>query len=119
MRYLVFLGIVLLGIATAAHLDAQQPTPSSPAQPGEQSGAMGGMMPMEMCRQMMAGHMMGGGGMGAGGMGAGMMGMSMGGGAQMDPKTRAEMLEMRGEMMKAMGEIMMRHAKKLQGSPAR
>ena len=55
MRYLVILGIVLLGIATTAHLDAQQPTTSSPAQPAEPGGASGGTMPMEMCRQMMAG----------------------------------------------------------------
>jgi hypothetical protein len=115
----VLLGIVLFTIATATHLDAQQPTTpkdphhpdtpaaSSSAQSGEQGGAAGGMMPMEMCRQMMAGHMMGG-----------MMGMPMGGDAQqMDPKTRAQMLEMRGEMMKAMGDIMMKHAKRMQGAP--
>ena len=62
---------------------------------------------MEMCHQMMMGHMMGG-----------MMQMPMGGEAQkMDPKTTAQMLEMRGEMMKAMGDIMMKHAKKMQGGP--
>ena len=65
-------------------------------------------MPMEMCHQMMMSHMMGGG----------MTGMSMGGDAQkMDPKTMAQMMEMRGEMMKAMGDIMMKHAKKMQGNP--
>jgi hypothetical protein len=65
------------------------------------------MMSMEMCHQMMMGHMMGG-----------MMQMPMGGEAQkMDPKTTAQMLEMRGEMMKAMGDIMMKHAKKMQGGP--
>ena len=105
----VLLGTALFTIAAATHLDAQQPTtPSSSAtQPGEQGGAAGGMMPMEMCRQMMAGHMMGG-----------MMGMPMGGDAQrMDPKTMAQMMEIRGEMMKAMGEIMMKHAKKMQSAP--
>jgi len=64
-------------------------------------------MSMEMCHQMMMSHMMGGG----------MMGMPMGGEAQMDPKSRAQMLEMRGEMMKAMGDIMMKHAKKMQSAP--
>ena len=55
---------------------------------------------MEMCRQMMAD----------------MMGMPMmGGGAPADPKEKAEMLQMRGEMMKAMGEIMMKHAKRMHG----
>ena len=46
------------------------------------------------------------------------MGGPMGGEAQgMDPKTRAQMMEMRGEMMKAMGEIMLKHAKRMQGTP--
>ena len=63
---------------------------------------------MEMCHQMMMSHMMGGG----------MMGMPMSGESQkMDPKTMAQMLEMRGEMMKAMGDIMMKHAKKMQSAP--
>jgi hypothetical protein len=54
---------------------------------------------MDMCRQMMSA----------------MMGMPMSGGAgPMDPKERADMLQMRGEMMKAMGDIMMRHAKRMQ-----
>ena len=61
---------------------------------------------MEMCHQMMARHMMHG------------MGMPMGSDAQkMDPKTMAQVLEMRGEMMKAMGDIMMKHAKKMQSAP--
>jgi hypothetical protein len=117
----IVLGIVLLGTATSARVDAQQPTTpkdphhpetsaaSAPAtQPGQPAPAAGGMMPMEMCHQMMMSHMMGGG----------MTGMSMGGDVQkMDPKTVAQMMEMRGEMMKAMGDIMMKHAKKMQSAP--
>jgi len=116
----MFLGIVLLGTVTAACVDAQQPAtpkdphhPDTPAasapatQPAQPAPAPGGMMSMEMCHQMMMSHMMGGG----------MMGMPMGGEAQMDPKSRAQMLEMRGEMMKAMGDIMMKHAKKMQSAP--
>jgi hypothetical protein len=63
---------------------------------------------MEMCREMMGGHSA---------MGPGMMG----GGQSTDPKMMAEMMEMRGEMMKAMGDIMLKHAKKMQGgsSPAK
>ena len=100
------LGIVLLTAAVTAPVYAQQPAtpkdPHHPETPAAQPGA-GGMMPMEMCRQMMGGNMMG-------------MGMPMGGDAQkMDPKAMAPMMEMRGEMMKAMGEIMMKHAKKMQG----
>jgi hypothetical protein len=50
------------------------------------------MMPMmEMCREM------------------------MGGGQPGDPTMMAQMMEMRGEMMKAMGDIMLEHAKKMQG----
>jgi hypothetical protein len=50
------------------------------------------------------------GGMMGGGMGPGMMSkpMMMGG----DPKQQAEMLAMRGEMMKAMGDIMMKYAQR-------
>ena len=117
---IMFLGIALLGTVTASRVDAQQPaTPKDPhhpdtpaasapaAQPAQPAPAPGGTMSMEMCHQMMMSHMMGGG----------MMGMPMGGEAQMDPKTRAQMLEMRGEMMKAMGDIMMKHAKKMQSAP--
>ena len=116
---IAFLGIVLLGTVTAARVDAQQPAtpkdphhPDTPAAaapatpPAQPAPAPGGMMSMEMCHQMMMSHMMGGGMMG------------MGGEAQkMDPKTMAQMLEMRGEMMKAMGDIMMKHAKKMQSAP--
>ena len=60
----------------------------------------GGMPMMDMCRQMM-GDMA-------------RMPM-MGGAAPADPKEKADMLEMRGEMMKAMGDIMMKHARRMQG----
>jgi hypothetical protein len=79
---------------------------------------MGGMMPMmQMCREMMGGHSMPGHGMGQGMMGGGMMGGGMMGGRAGDPKTMGQMMEMRGEMMKAMGEVMLKHAKKLQETP--
>jgi hypothetical protein len=64
------------------------------------------MMPMmEMCREMMSGHPA---------MGPGMMG----GGQPNDPKMMAQMMEMRGEMMKAMGDIMLKHANKMRGTPS-
>jgi hypothetical protein len=75
---------------------------------------------MAMCRQMMGHGMMGGGmgpgmmggGMGPGMMGGGMMGMMpmMGG----DGTASADMMAMRGEMMKAMGDIMMKYAQRMQ-----
>ena len=40
----------------------------------------------------------------------------MGGGGIADPKDRAEMLQMRGEMMKAMGDVMMKHARSMRGT---
>ena len=60
---------------------------------------------MEMCRQMMGQEGM---------MGGGMMrpGMMMGG----DPKQQAEMMAMRGEMMKAMGDIMLKYAQRAQSA---
>ena len=42
--------------------------------------------------------------------GGGMMPMMMGG----DPKQQAEMMAMRGEMMKAMGDIMLKYAQRAQ-----
>jgi hypothetical protein len=59
-----------------------------------------GMPMIDMCRQMM-GDMM-------------RMPM-MGGAAPADPKEKADMLEMRGEMMKAMRDVMMKHARRMQG----
>jgi len=105
-------GLFAVLVATSVH--AQQPgaapDPHHPAPPPGTSatppvptpGMKGGDMPMmDMCRQMMAG----------------MMGMSMmGGTTPADPKEKADMLQMRGEMMKAMGDIMMKHGRRMQGA---
>jgi hypothetical protein len=86
--------------------DPHHPTPpagsSASPPPGSTPGMMGGSMPMmEMCHRMMADT----------------MGMPMmGGPAPADPKEKAAMLQMRGEMMKAMGDIMMKHARRMQGT---
>jgi hypothetical protein len=46
---------------------------------------------------------------------SGMMGMmSMMGSAQMDPKAIARMLALRGDLLKAMGEVMLKHAKAME-----
>ena len=73
---------------------------------------------MAMCRQMMGQGGMMGPGMGSGMMGSGMMDGGMMGGMMMsgDPKQRAEMMAMRGEMMKAMGEIMLKYAQRAQAA---
>jgi hypothetical protein len=75
-------------------------------QPSGQHPMMGqGMMGM-MC-PMMSGMM--GGQMDPMGM------MAMMGGGQMDPKAMARMLEFRGDLLKAMGEVMLKHAKAMEG----
>ena len=77
-------------------------------QPSPQQPMMGRGMTGMMC-PMMAGMM--GGQMDP----SGMMGMmSMMGGGQMDPKAMARMLELRGDLLKAMGEVMLKHAKAME-----
>ena len=47
----------------------------------------------------------------------GMMGMmNMAEEGQMDAKTRGQLLQMQGEMLKAMGDVMLRHGRVLQGA---
>src|SRR5690242_17192954 len=98
--------------AQASNAPADPHHPSAPAATGgmaePRDGAMmpmrdGAAMPMmDMCRQMMGGPMMG-----------------MGADQKMDPKMMAHMLEMRGEMMKAMGEVMMKHGKMMDAGAGR
>jgi hypothetical protein len=85
----------------AAAPESGVPQPDDQAQPGQHM--------METCRQMMGHGPMAG--MGRARMGGGMMGMMpmMSG----DPKQQAEMMAMRGEMMKAMGDIMMKYAERM------
>ena len=109
-----FVAGALCAMLIVAPVHAQQPgttndphhpapaagTPATPP-PSPTPGSKGAGMPMmDMCRQMMAE----------------MMGMPMmGGAAPAGPKEKAAMLEMHGEMMKAMGDIMMKHARRMQG----
>jgi len=109
-----FVASVLFAALAVTPVYAQQPgasnDPHHPAPPAGTSatpppastpGMKGGSMPMmDMCRHMMADT----------------MGMPMmDGAAAADPKEKADMLQMRGEMMKAMGDIMMKHARRMQG----
>ena len=100
------------------HDPSQPPSQSQPAAPGR--GGMGSMHPGGMGG--MQGGGMHGGGMG-GMMGGGMCGM-MGGmgpmmGASSDPKVQGRMLQMRGEIMKAVGEVLIKHGQALEAAPAR
>ena len=108
----VLVASALFAVLSATPVYAQQPgSAHDHAQPAAGVSAaplaapgpgMKGAAPpmMDMCRQMMGG----------------MTEMPMMGGAPpADPKERAAMLEMRGEMMKAMGDIMMKHGRRMQG----
>ena len=115
--------------SSPGHVQAQPPAPRPgppPAGPGPggempgrgmMHGGMVGGMPMMggpggmMCPMM---GVMGGGTVG--GMPMGMMGgVPMMGGAQ-DPKTLGRMLQLHGEMMRAVGDVLLRHGKALEGS---
>jgi hypothetical protein len=75
-------------------------------QPSGQPSMMGrGMMGMPMMCQMMPQMM-----------GAQMdpLGMGMMSGDQVDPKMMARMLQLRGDMLKAMGEVLLKHGKAME-----
>ena len=95
-RFSRFATWALLALLIAVPTYAQQPAPPSGSDPKSAD-----MPTMEMCRQM-AGGMMGS--------------TMMSGPLPLDPKDRADMLQMRGEMMKAMGDIMMKHARRMHGA---
>ena len=92
MRRAIATVLVALLLAVGAVAFAQQPTPPPGPMPGQQH-IHGGMCPM-------MGGMMGGGTMG-------MMG------GQSEPP---RMIQMRGEMMKAMGEVMLKYGKMMEGA---
>ena len=90
MKRVVIISGLILALAGVAV--AQQPTAPATPPPGRQHSMRDGMCPM------MSGGVMSGGMM-QGGMMLGMTGMM--GGGHSDPR----MMQMRGEMMKAMGDI--------------
>lgn len=109
MKRIVTIAVFLAALAGGAALAQQPSTPPSPEHRHDQHMQRG------MC------PMMGGGGMMGGGMMGGMIqgGMMPGGttgmmGRESDPR----MMQMRGEMMKAVGDIMMKYGKMME-TPAR
>ncbi len=125
-RLVTYTMAVVVALAWGAPAAAQQPgPPHGPGQPPAAAAPQDHQHMMDMCRQMM-GHQGMRGGMGRGMMGGagpgmmepGMMGMMgampMTGG---DPKQQAEMMAMRGEMLKAMGDIMLKYAQRVQPPP--
>jgi hypothetical protein len=86
------------GPANDPHHPAGAAPSSAAPEVGPTPDSNAGAQPMSpMCRQMM-GHM---------------VNNAVGGVAPPDSKGTAEMLQMRGEMMKAMGDIMMKHAHRM------
>jgi hypothetical protein len=118
MRIGVLVTGALLAMLFVSPINAQQPgTASDPHHPAASATAPaapeiapapaskdGGMPMMDVCRQMMGD-----------GMGMPMMGTA----AAADPKEKAQTLQMRGEMMKAMGDVMMKHARRMQETTAK
>jgi hypothetical protein len=98
MKRVIGLVVLVLVLATGAAL-AQQTAPPAGTGPGHPMPSQGGMCPMM--------GMMGGGMMGGTMPMTGMMG-----GQSESPR----MTQMRGEMMKAMGEVMIKHGKMMEGS---
>src|SRR5712691_3805517 len=113
------IGLMVLGSAglAAQHQPGgQMPMGGQPQQPGQPPaqppmmgpGMMGMMGPMMGMMSMM--HQMMGGMMDPSGMG--MMGMM--GGDKKDPEAMGRMLQLRGEMLKAMGDILLKHGKMME-----
>ena len=113
--------VTILALLLTASCAGAQTHPMTPPQ-GQAPGAS---PPQPPHHQMMGQGMTGGGMMcpmmgGMMGMGSGMMGMDpgmMGMGGMTnpsDPKAMARMLKLRGDMLKAMGDVMLRHAQEME-----
>jgi hypothetical protein len=114
----VFLTVSAAGAQMRPTTPTQSPTQST------QGHSPGGHAPGHQSQQPMMGHM----GQGQGHMGHGMMGMCpmmgmggmMGGGmmggmmGSADPKAQARMLKLRGDMMRAMGDVLLKHAQEVE-----
>jgi hypothetical protein len=125
MRKTVAIGALAAVLLTSSVAAAQMRPPGPPPPDQQQMAGQGGMQcPMPGGMQghgMMGPGMMGPGMMGPGMMGAGMMGHGMMGpgmmggmGAPSDPKAMARMLKFRGDMLKAIGEVMLKHAEAIE-----
>src|SRR5512134_744704 len=105
-----WVAILVLALALVVPAAAQPPAPHGGAQPGQHEGAApapGTARPGGP--GMMGGHR----GMAQGGMVEGMCPMMGMMGGQMDGRT----MQMRGEMMKAMGDIMIKYGKMMETQP--
>jgi hypothetical protein len=124
----IMAALLVVLLASAAEAQTQPSTPSDPshnhpAGPSQTPATPSGAPMMGHGGMMGQGGMKGGGMMGQGGMSGmmcPMMGMRMGaammGGmpGASDPKAMARMLKLRGDMLKAMGEVLLKHAQELE-----
>ena len=115
MRKSVAVGTLAAVLLTSSFAAAQMRPPGPPPPDQQQMAGQGGM-PCPMPGAMQAQGMHGQGMMGRGMMGPGMMGPRMMGemGTLSDPKAMARMLKLRGDMMKAIGEVMLKHAEAIE-----
>lgn len=107
--------VALPALDATAQMGGQPMTPPGAQQqpaPGQPPGMGGGMMHQGMMGMMCP--MMTGGGMMGGGMEMMPMMRGMMGGAQTDPKVMGRMLQIRGDMLKAMGDVLLKHGKQLE-----
>ena len=127
-KFLISLAVVsLIAIPGAVSFSQQHEMQKPPAKegPGAAGGemssghTMGMMHPMAGMMRPMQGMACPMGMPGSGGMQGGMMGRMMQGTAGGDPKTMGRMMEMRGEMLMKIGEVMMKHAKMWQQESAK
>ena len=86
---------------------AAQMRPMTPAQPSQGQPPAGTHAPGQPSQQPMMGQ-------GMMGMMCPMMGQPMMGMGMSDPKAQARMLKLRGDMMKAMGEVLLKHAQEIE-----
>ena len=96
---------ILMGALTVMGGQMPMGSPGGAQEPPSEQASMRGRGMMGMMCPMMGGMM--GGQMDPSGM------MSMMGG-QTDPTATARMLELRGDLLKAMGEVMLKHAKAME-----
>jgi hypothetical protein len=108
--------VACLAVLFTGSVAVAQTRPMTPAQPSQEQAPAGTHTPGQQSHQPMMGQgmmmcpMMGQSMMGMG-MGPGMMGGMMG---MSDPKAQARMLKLRGDMMKAMGEVLLKHAQEME-----
>ena len=104
MASALFLAFLMIGAAVG---DAQHQMGQHQTEGQMPMGGHSGPREQHTGRQQMMGHDMMG-------MMLDPMGMGIMGGRPMDTKTMAQMLQLRGDMLKAMGEVMLKHSKALE-----